>query len=297
MYTEREKPFRYSKYLSLWLQVVFYSFGLTVVAYLIKPETVGLKLLLEGAFPVLNSRYWYFEAYTALFFLIPWLNKFIRRCNQRELSLLMLISFLIFSCYGNLTRISDGRFGMNNGYSFLWLAMMYLAGAWMKKYNLIRRVRKGVAAWGFGICTAATWLYTLIFRHGALLSYISPTIVLMSVSLMILFADLRFGERSRKLLRRTAPAAFGVYLVHLQQIVYLFLLPGAFVWIADAPVWAVPLLILGCAAAVFLVSLLVEMARMRIFALLKINETAEKLWARTGRRILRSIIRRLPQED
>jgi len=285
LYSKEERPYRYSKYISLWLQVAFYSFGITAIAYLIRPDAVGIKAVLTGALPVLTGCYWYFEAYTALFFMIPWLNRFIRSCSRRDLNLLMLTSFLIFSCYGNLTRISGGRFGLENGYSFLWLALMYLAGAWMKKHDLVRRVRKGIAAGGFIICTAVTWLYTFIFQHGALLCYISPTIVLMSFSLMILFADLRFGERSRKLLRRTAPAAFGVYLVHLQPVLFQYLLAGSFVWVASAPFWAVPLLILGCTAAVFLVSLLVEMARMRIFALLKINEHAEALCRRIGMRI------------
>ena len=296
-YTEREKPYRYSKYISLWLQVAFYSFGVTAVAWLIRPDAVGVKTVLLGALPVLTGRYWYFEAYTALFFLIPWLNRFIRSCKRRELNLLMLVLFAIFSCYGNLGRIADGRFGLENGYSFVWLALLYLAGAWMKKYDLPHKVRRGAAAACLIACVAVTWLYTILFRHAALLSYLSPTVVLMSASMLILFADLQFGPGMRRLLRCTAPAAFGVYLVHLQPVLFQYLLSGSFTWIAGMSAWAAPLMMLACALTVFLASLLAELVRMRIFSLLRINEIAEKLWNRTGRRIVRKAIRSIARPD
>ena len=101
-YSETEKPYHYSKYIMMWLQVVTYSFGITLIFFCLNPETVGLKTLIKSALPVTTSHYWYFSAYTGLFFIIPWINSFIRRHTKRELTIILILKITQIFCYNTL---------------------------------------------------------------------------------------------------------------------------------------------------------------------------------------------------
>ena len=85
-YSEIEKKYPYEKFLKFWLQVFTYSFGITLIMFLIKPELVGIKELFLSIFPIASKQYWYASSYAALFFLIPWINKLVRSCSKKEIS-------------------------------------------------------------------------------------------------------------------------------------------------------------------------------------------------------------------
>lgn len=92
LYSEHEHPYRFSKYFSIWLQVFLYSFGLTLLSHLSGLSKVTPKALLASALPLTTDRYWYFTAYTGVFFLAPWLNKLVRG-SSRLCSVYLLQSF------------------------------------------------------------------------------------------------------------------------------------------------------------------------------------------------------------
>ena len=57
--------YRYSNIATLWLQVVFYTVGMTVVHALIAPSEVGLGSWALSFIPVMGRSYWYFTYYFA----------------------------------------------------------------------------------------------------------------------------------------------------------------------------------------------------------------------------------------
>ena len=141
-YSDKEKPYRYSRYVSSWLQVFVYSFGFTLLYHILQPDLTGMNKVIYAMAPVMNSSYWYFNAYTGLFFVIPWLNRLVRSSGRRELNGLMLTLFLVFSCYGTFAKMNADVFVLKSGYSFLWLSIIYLGGAWMKKHQIVERYNK-----------------------------------------------------------------------------------------------------------------------------------------------------------
>lgn len=90
---------RICKYLSMWVQVFFYSVGITLIAFLFNHESIGIRALLESLFPVATNQYWYFACYTALFFLMPWLNRFIQIVDKRELTKFVALLIMMFSFF------------------------------------------------------------------------------------------------------------------------------------------------------------------------------------------------------
>ena len=61
---------------ALWLEVVWHTFGLTLLFYLFMPGSAGPWQFFTSFFPVTFSYYWYFTAYFGMFFFIPFFLSF-----------------------------------------------------------------------------------------------------------------------------------------------------------------------------------------------------------------------------
>ncbi len=288
-YTEREKKYRYGKYFGMWLQAFFYSFGCTLLWYFAHPGSVSRADLAMSAFPVLTDQYWYFRAYTPLFFVIPWLNRLVRRCSEREVTGLVAVLFVLFSCYGTVAALFADPFALKEGYSFVWLAFLYLAGAWMKKCRIAERVSMRTAALAYLLSVLVTWgsrmaIHRLTVRvlgdtfgRNLLYNYTSPTVVLASGALLALSSGIRIEGICRKAVRFLAPASFGVYLLHRQDLVFDRFFNGTFRFIAVMPPWGIPPAVIGIALAVCAACLAIDKIRAWLFRICRIAQAGERI--------------------
>lgn len=87
----------------------------------------------------------------------------------------------------------------------------------------------------------------------------------MAASYMILFVKIKTGDTARKIISFAAPAAFGVYLIHVHSLVWDCFLNERFHWIAYADPWKIPALICGCSAGIFIVCICIEKIRIWLF--------------------------------
>ncbi len=276
MYSEEEKPYRFSKYITLWMQVFFYSFGINLLVFIIKgKEIVSISSLLMSALPVTSSLYWYFSAYTGLFFAVPLLNKLVRAMTKKQLTAAIILIFVVFSCYGFLFNV----FYMSDGYSFAWLAILYLFGAWLKKCEILQKIKIKYALLCLIACVLITWLFKIFspIFSGIFISYLSPSIVLIAICYVVLFSKLKVSGLAQKIIKFLSPAAFGVYIIHLQKVVAKQFITNKFTWIAEFDWWIIPIVVLGVAFAIFIICLIIERIRLSLFNVLKINKTAEKI--------------------
>lgn len=273
-YNEKEKPFRYSKYLKFWVQVVFYSFGITLVAFLLKRYDISAKDLILSLFPVTSSSYWYVSAYTGLFFLIPWLNKMIRACTKKEAQIINTVIITVYSLYSTLASPLSDTFKLGGGYSVIWLIIMYILGACIKKCDLTSHFKSRYAFLILALSVLLTYTLKMLFLktkfEDVLINYTSITIVLIAFSLVVLFSKIKTNNFSNKVISFFSPAAFGVYLIHEQYLVRAKLV-GSFVAYAELPAWELPLKILLSAFAIFAVCLIIEKIRLLAFKYLGID--------------------------
>ena len=198
-YRETEKPYRYSRFLYLWVPVFFYSFGITLLAYVLKPGAVGDKELLLSAIPVTSGVYWYVSAYAGLFFLIPWLNAALRALDDKRCSKFIFILFAVFICYGNLSRHFYDGFYLNDGYSLIWLMILYLIGAWMKKCDIPSRVKGNNLILGFLISTVFSWFMKEFMEEEIFVNYVSLTILFNAFALVCVFSKAKITSSAKKL--------------------------------------------------------------------------------------------------
>jgi len=127
------------------------------------------------------------------------------------------------------------------------------------------------------VLLTVVFLYMPGMFHNLLLSYISPTVVIMAVSYVVIFSKLRVDGFGQKVIRFFSPAAFGVYLIHVHTVVWKYFMKNRFAQIADSAPWMIPFKVIGSAVAVFTVCILMERLRIWLFQLLKVEQGIHKI--------------------
>lgn len=276
----------------LWFQVFTYSAGITLL-FAIFYEHVSLIRFLQSCLPVTFTQYWYFTAYFALYCFAPFLNRMISALSRDGFRRLLATLFFLLSLLPTVFR--QDPFVTGSGYSFVWLAALYLFGAWYRFYPPKAR-RARVYFGGYVLCVALAFLSRLVIekaefsRTGAvgyggwLLAYTSPLILGAALGLFLACRELQIQNRVfRGIIAFLAPASFGVYLIHAQPFVFHRLLNGAAAPLLAATPLQFSAGILGSALAIYFLCSLADRVRLLVFRLLRIPVLAERLGAAIDR--------------
>jgi len=284
-YVGLQSKYRVTNFAVLWLQVFLYSFGIAAVVAVIRPALCGGAELIGYAFPVITKQYWYFSAYACLFVFMPLLNAGVNALSKRSLRRIVIAMLLVFSVAASIAKeTSHNPFGLKDGFSGLWLMILYVVGACVRKNGLWEKASQPalLGVW-FG-CSAASLalrvaaeqigirLTGAAYRAEFLLAYFSPFLVLGSIALLLFFSRLQCGKAAKRLIAFLAPAAFGVYVIHRHPLIWEHLLYHRFAAFADLSPLALVGAVLLSALGIFAVCLLIDLLRVRVFQLLKIRQ-------------------------
>lgn len=274
--------FKYSRIISLYFQVVFYILTATAVFAVIEPGSVHYSDFIKAFFPFGFGTYWYFSAYFCLFFFIPFLNYFIEKASAEMARKLIFTIFVLFTILPMIFH--RDLFFAKDGYTPLWLAFLYLIGAYIKKYKIenIFNVKTGiivyivliVISWGskFAIDKLSVYIPFVSKWEQVLINYTSPTIFCAAVILFLISVKLYFPKFITKLIAFFSPAAFGVYLIHEEPLIKAHFISGKFTAYADySPVFMV-LAIIGTVFLIWLIGSLIDRVRLELFRLIRVRE-------------------------
>lgn len=288
---QKGKKRNFIKFGIMWTQVVFYSFGVTALFYLLHIGNVSRRAVIESIFPVASTQYWYFTAYVGLLFLIPVLDFLIDNLSQKDCNIMVLLLIAVFSIYGTFSKVFGDPFMLADGYSVLWLCMLYFLGAWMKKYNILNIISSKVSIVGILLNTVFVWIcFCWVPFGGLLVSYISPFVLFNAVFFLSVFARLNFGILGKRIIAWISPATFGVYLIHCQKVIFNEYLKDAFLWVTALDSYLISIIVLLAAEFIFILCLIVEKIRIVLFRFLKVERL---IW--TMDRQLREILSRSSQ--
>lgn len=289
-YSGEAKKLKLASYITIWLQVVFYGVVTTVLFRVWNPELVTRHDLVSMFFPVSNGLYWYFTAYTALFFVMPLLNAAVREYGSGTSVLLIAI---LYAGYDTVFQ----RFGMAGGYSFIWLLILYLLGAALKKWNIGAGMRPAAAIGGIVCLIAVSWLwkiYGVPFQllgvtvdNSLFVSYTSPTIVGTGILYVVWGSRVKLPPAAEKLIAFLAPGAFAAYLLNNQRFIWRHVMSERFAALAAAPVGALAGEVLLFSASFVVLAILIDKVRMRLFRLFRINDAVQAVSERIGRMALK----------
>lgn len=276
--------YKYYNIVLLWLRVVFYTLGITLIFSLCFPGTIDLRDWVKAVLPVSGGYYWYFTSYFALFFFIPLLNTAISRMTQKQLGALVIGLIAVFS--GMQTLLCREIFGTSS--NAWWLMILYMIGGYIGRYGLWKKQSKGLLLLGYLGAVVLTWLSKMLIEAGKLpfldvfgsnylVNNTSLTILVSSIFLLLLFERLHTSRTADKVIRFFAPMSFSVYLIHANPLVWDHILVQRFAGYGEYPVWLEVLSVLLTALAIYLLCSLVDLLRERIFQLLKLKQRLANL--------------------
>lgn len=267
---------KYTAIVKLWLQVFFYTILLTLGIWILRPELVGKEQIKQALLPVVGNNYWYFTAYFPLFFVMPMLNHIVHTMSQKQVKTVLIQVLILFSILPTVFR--KDIFVMNRGYCFLWLAYLYVLGAYIKKYALLEKFSKRMLLGCYLGMILLTWVTKYLIEYFQIsqsaevvdgnwfVEYTSPTIIIGSVALLLLFAKLKMN-RGVGLIRFFSPLSFGVYLIHVHPLVWRHVMKLRFVSYTEFGTVKMVFCIVFTAVALYIVCSLADWCRYFLFKL------------------------------
>ncbi len=298
-YHDTDQLHRSSRFIGLWFQVVFYCVTTVAVFGTLKISDISVRDFVEALFPITFEEYWYFSAYFGVFVFMPLINKFVREFSNTYLIEAVIVGAGALSVLATImTRYSD-PFSLKGGYGAVWLIFLYFIGAVIKKIELQKMVKDSSLVFVFSTCLIFTWLWKVVLisviGHGIddmLVIYISPTIFLMSVCLLILFSKFEFTGLAAKLISFIAPTAFGIYLFQDSNYFREYIVAGRYVPYAFKNPLIMVGLILLAGLIQFIIGLLIDKCRIVLFNMLGIKKLSNRIGTLVDS-IIVSIITRL----
>lgn len=273
---------RYSRLATLWVAAFSWGMIMLVLSTFCPGLNVPCSFFANAALPVLNRQYWFFTSYFMLFLAMPFLNRGIKGLEKREFHHL-LAAIAIFLCgYSCLGR--GDQFRMCYGYSFVWLCVVYIIGAYIKLYNPITIPPKtcfclaGAIAFAssFREFLSALFSYEIPGSQFSTISYTSPFTLAVAIFIFMGCLNLTFSERTANLLKKISATTFGIYLIHSQPFVWD-------VWryefhkIKVTSIGNLLLLVSSFSFIAFVSFSLMEHLRLKVFERLGINRLINKI--------------------
>lgn len=293
-YANVRSNFKFRRMIHLWLEVVVLNVGLTaVMAFLVPGAEVTGEYWLRAFFPLTKRAFWYFCAYFFMFPLIPILNKGILSLKKYQhvtimFSLMLPIIFRLI--------VGKDNYVLGSGYSALWLICLYVIGSYFRIHGAPRFAKWFVTLPAFFIAAFVALGYKLNIEQkfaegliekdseiysgrGTLISYISPCMVIMAVSLLLFFMQIKIkGKVITAIISNLGKATFGVFILHV----------GAAFWY-HTPFWKqfnkfadyTPFKMVGAVIlatlSIFLVCSLISLARIYLFKLCRVDKAIDYL--------------------
>ena len=171
-----------------------------------------------------------------MYLFIPFINYGINNLNRKTYRNIIIL-FFVFYCIFNIIAIalfgSSNYNFLNNGYSSVWLMTLYIIGGYFGKYLFQAKdylTLKSFILWSliyfFSTFISSEFLFYIesikpkkgkIINNLLLVNYVSPTIVLQAISLIMIFSKLKIKNKYIiKVINFFTPLTFNVTLVHLR---------------------------------------------------------------------------------
>lgn len=286
--------FRYERVVSLWFQVVFYTWGSLLLALLFFPQEVQLSNILHSLFPVLSGQYWYVTAYVGLFFFIPFLNALGNRLTKLQFQYLLVTVFVLFSVIPTL--LHTDVFPVEEGYSIWWLGILYMLGMYVKKHGLLTEMKTRPLWMFYAGCVCFAWVFKMVLNvvspyligqikgGGMFIRYNSPFIVGTAVALLLIFSRMHFSSRRAvSCISWLAAASFSVYVLHCNALIGKWFLWDVFKWTASSSSALMVVNVLAIAAVVYAGCALVDSVRRYLFKLMNVERGARAVTGFCGK--------------
>lgn len=301
-YVSVSSKFKMSRIVLLWIQVFGYSAAITLIFQILYPERINMKIWFKAVLPIVSGQYWYVSCYFFLLLFVPIINLGIKSLSSKMLGIISAGMFILGSLLPVVTKfypinfsVDMDSFGLLNGYSTFWLLILYVLGAYIKKSEIISRCKPWIYILIILLCVAITWESIFFIPNwtqkkfgevrydGLLLNNISPTIVITAICTVVLFAWLGKNKcKINKLIEVVGRASLAVYLIHVHPLIWDGFVKNYAVSYVDGNVFLMIVKLFGMSLIIYASCTLIEVARIYIFKLLRIDAFVIRVFDKTG---------------
>ncbi len=279
--------YKVANIVELYCQTVFYALLVTLVIHQIYPQNLVANDYVKSFFPFSYDTYWFFSCYFCMFFFIPFFNYLVENLEKSKCTALILGLVTMFSIMP--TIFNNSIFQINNGFSVLWLSTLYIIGAYIRKYKPFQKVNPLFFLFLYFVITAITWISKIGIEYCSqkfeielwdsyfLVSYVSPTILLEAITLLLFFSRLSIHNILKKIIAFFTPLVFGVYLIHDHLLTRNLIIHDRFCEYASYSSLKLIVALLVTTFFIWLLCSSIEFVRYKVFQLLKIKQHCLKL--------------------
>lgn len=257
-----KKNFGIRKVIDLIIITAFYGIIGYIIGVYCGVTTLSLTGVFYSVFPFFASRRWFVETYIILVLLAPFINKAVRKIDQRSFQILLVIQVAIFSLWYSIGLSSPV---LDDGYGIINFITLYLLGAYYRLFGektFLLKLGKYKLGIAYILCSLLTFgLSYFIYPFG----YAFITNIIGSVLAFGFFIKIGMGYRKR--INMLSAAAFDVYFVHSdiytsRLLIYELLQGKLFV----GSIWMIPHLIF-VSAIVYLFGFFMYKLRRLLFSI------------------------------
>lgn len=267
-----DNKFKAERVINLWLEILFYSVTITVLAFALQWNEFNIALLIQAFFPVFGRPVWFGAEYICLLILSPWLNKMINYKDEIVIKkLLFVFSVLIIGC-ATLFPIKHTTPAFSE---IIWFCSIYLMIGlykrgklveieWIEKHRyliLIITYASIVMLQVIGDYSQSKVIYKMGIYYRE--HYESLGAFLCSLSLFFVFKNIKMKEN--RCINWCSKANFSVYILHQIPAFYPYMWNGIFhvnEMVSSKKIVLYANFVILC---IFMISIIVDYVRMFFF--------------------------------
>lgn len=227
------KHFKFQRLVKLWMEVWIYSVVSGAFYFGLGYEQVTWLQVIKILMPITFNEYWYMSTYVILYFLMPYINKLITHFDKKQHKFFILIFLIFFSIMPTTTTM---RWTVGTGNLLIFIGL-YVAGAYISKYNIMEITNKRVNCIGVLVGVVAIWISEIVLKIVGLSPFyfseemFKTPVTITAVFLFLLFINLQVNLP--QIILTSARSVYGVYLFHigrLNKIIFLMLFNNSLVY-------------------------------------------------------------------
>lgn len=207
--------YKLKKIISLYIQVIFYSIGISLIFWGVGLENITLDSILRTFLPISMQTWWFISVYLVLYTLTPYINKLVKHLSFKDFTKLIVILFIVLTLWPSFF-VKLKPIDIESGYSLYNFIYLYLIGAYIniffknKKLNsyvlMCIYLSSSLLLATFNVCVSK-----LVGHNWGHYSYNFILIFISSLTLFLFFRELKIKNN---LINKLSGLTFGVYIIH-----------------------------------------------------------------------------------
>lgn len=269
------KKLRFRALIKIWLRVLFWTMTITLLFFILGWIEMDDNLVRKTMLPVISKTYWYITAYFIVIILSPLLNIILKKMN-------IWLIYISVICGAALLSIVITTSGNNA----IWLMLLYIIGATIRKSNVLQYKKYWIGIAGFGISVIITYAAIIAQENGAIiwnktlwaiwggrsdgLWPSSITMLIAAIFVLEIGINIRTSQKMNDLLKKTTPLILSVYLIHVHPLIFNSF-NGKFIFLTRNSFALEGILIILITLIVFLTCMILGLGQEKLFYYIECN--------------------------